>query len=212
MMYSLKALSMAILLGVSLAQTTTTTSGGAGADCTRSYAKILAGAPTPPAQLASAITSFAGGFRQTGSPNANPLSEACEFSSGLPSTLRSDFDAYATKVISYVSVSSSEIDALITNCVATGAQGASLTSIVNSLATHTGALCQATGITNGTTTATSAPTTTQTGGVGTGTATGTTATTSPATTTGQTGAGSKPTGVLAGAAAAAGVLGAAVLL
>ncbi|KAI1432600.1 hypothetical protein GGR50DRAFT_696871 [Xylaria sp. CBS 124048] len=231
-MYTPKALlSMAVLLGVSMAQQTTdqTTAQGTGsgnphdASCTRSYVRILAGAPTPTGQLASAITSYAGGFRQTGSPNsnnnnnANPVSEACSFSSNLPSSLQRDFDAYLTSVISYVSASSSEIDALITNCVASGSQGASLTSIVNSVATHSGPLCQATGAANGTSTSTTSSATTPTssttrggGGGGGGTRTG--GPTSAGTTSAQTGAGAKPTGMFAGAAAAAGVLGAAVLL
>ncbi|KAI2623645.1 hypothetical protein GGS21DRAFT_494155 [Xylaria nigripes] len=208
MLFNSKAfLSAALLLGSALGQTTTTTAGN-NAECTRSYASILASAPKPNSQLASAITSFAGGLRQTGAPhnNLNPVSEACALSSGLPQSLRSDFDAYVTKVISFVSVSSSEIDALITNCVATGEQGARYTSLVNSLATHTGPLCQATGGTTGTT-GTGTQTTAVTGGtsiVGTST--------TAATTSVPRGEGAKPTGVLAGAAAAAGALGAAILL
>ncbi|RWA14587.1 hypothetical protein EKO27_g504 [Xylaria grammica] len=182
---------------------------------------ILAGAPTPNSDLASAITSYASGAAQstTSGANANPLSlvtQVCDFSSNLPTSLQSDFDAYATSVISYLSASSSEIDAVITNCVATGSEGASYTSFVNSLATHTGALCQATGSSNGTITSSSTATSTGAGGAGdTGSVTtggGGTATNGGASTSIPTGAAAQPTALYGGAAAAAGFLGAVMLL
>ncbi|KAI3337799.1 hypothetical protein F4824DRAFT_104185 [Ustulina deusta] len=247
MLHNKKAvLSAAALAGVSLAQdgSARTTAGGHAADCTQSYARLLAEAPTPTGELALAITSWALGAEQSapaggsgngnGNEAANPLSlvaEACAFSAQLAPSLRGEFDAYATRVIGYVSASSSDIDALITDCVATGGAGASYTSFVDALATHTGPLCQATGgagggATNGTT-STASPTTTATtttaGGGGGGGGTATTATTNgqgggTATTEGgtatsvHTGAAALPTAVLGGAAAAAGLLGAAILL
>ncbi|KAH8167135.1 hypothetical protein CIB48_g1113 [Xylaria polymorpha] len=227
MMQNSKALlSVALLAGASLAQTTTTTttSGGSNdAECTQSYASLFAAAPKPDGQLASAITSYASGVIQTASgTNANPVAfatQVCEFSASLPSSLHSDFDAYASQVISFISASSSDIDAVITNCVATGTEGAAYTSFVNSLATQTGPLCQATGTgtgtgtgvpystTNGTfTTGTPIPTTTGVNGGGAGGGGGATTTSVP------TGAAALPTAVLGGVAAAAGLLGAIALL
>jgi hypothetical protein len=81
-----------------------------------------------------------------------------------------------------------------------------LTSFVNSLATHTGPICAATsGATNGTTiSVTPTPTNSNIGG---GSSSGIVSTTSPSTDL-----AAKPTGMLAGAAAAAGLLGAIALL
>ncbi|KAI0458644.1 hypothetical protein F5B21DRAFT_500150 [Xylaria acuta] len=212
MMYNSKALlSAALLTGSSLAQSSSSSSGGSGdAQCTGSYISLLAGAPTPDGQLASALTSYATG---TGA-NANPLAfatQVCDFSSGLPSSLRSDFDAYATRVISYVSASSADIDAVITNCLATGAEGPSYTSLVDSFAAHTGPLCEATGVPNGTVVTTGTPTPTSTGADGGGGGSGGGAATTSAP-TGAAAAVALPTAVLGGAAAAAGLLGAIVLL
>ncbi|KAI1294517.1 hypothetical protein F5Y03DRAFT_312928 [Xylaria venustula] len=264
MMYDKKALlSAAVLTGTAMAQTSSTSSSSSTDNnlaCTRSYASLLAGAPTPSSDLASAITSYASNAEQSvtasgAAGNQDPqqvLTQACNFSSQLPSSLQSQFDAYATSLISYVSASSSYIDAVITNCVATGDQGASYTSFVNSFATHSGPLCQATGGSGGNGTSSStggssstgsgtgtdtgagASTATQTSsGTGTGGSGGGSTTTGGAggvggagsgtTTTGgengggstsspSTGAAAAPTALYGGAAAAAGILGAAILL
>ncbi|TRX98270.1 hypothetical protein FHL15_000915 [Xylaria flabelliformis] len=220
MMYNSKALlSAALLTGASVAQTSSESSD---AQCTQSYVSLLAGAPTPDGQLASAITSYASGIVQsaTAATDVNPLAYAtqvCDFSSSLPSSLQSDFDAYVTQVISYVSASSSAIDAVITNCVATGAEGAAYTSLVNSFAAHTGPLCAAaTGTTTGLATGTGIPS-----GTANSTTTFVTGTPTPSSTgvngggassSVPTGAAAMPTAVLGGAAAAAGLLGVIALL
>ncbi|KAI1755141.1 hypothetical protein F4782DRAFT_490139 [Xylaria castorea] len=214
MMYNSKALlSAALLTGASVAQTSSS-SRGDDAQCTQSYVSLLAGAPTPDGQLASAITSYANGVVESAIVEvANPVAivtQVCEFSSDLPSSLRSEFDAYVTQVISYVSASSSAIDAVITNCLATGTEAASYTSLVNSFGAQTGPLCQATGVPNGTsngtiTVTTGTPTPSSTTGASSGSGSG-------ATTPVSTGAAAVPTAVLGGAAAVAGLLGAIVLL
>ncbi|KAI1744223.1 hypothetical protein F4680DRAFT_285892 [Xylaria scruposa] len=220
MMYNSKALlSAALLTGASVAQSSSESND---AQCTQSYISLIAGAPTPDGQLASAITSYASGVVQSATAtDANPLAivtQVCDFSSNLPSSLQSDFDAYVTQVISYVSASSSAIDAVITNCVATGAEGAAYTSLVNSFAAQTGPLCAPTGTTTSTVigTGTSTPS-----GASNGTTTFVTGTPSPSSTGANgggasssvpTGAAAMPTAVLGGAAAAAGLLGAIALL
>ncbi|KAI0861958.1 hypothetical protein F4860DRAFT_152900 [Xylaria cubensis] len=223
MMYNSKALlSAALLTGASVAQSSSESSD---AQCTQSYVSLLAGAPTPDGQLASAITSYASGIAQsaTATDAANPLAiatQVCAFSSNLPSSLQSDFDAYVTEVISYVSASSSAIDAVITNCVATGAEGAAYTSVINSFAAQTGPLCAAaTGTTTGSYIATGTGTPS---GVANGTTTFVTGTPTPSSTgvngggasssSVPTGAAAMPTAVLGGAAAAAGLLGVIALL
>ncbi|KAI0526011.1 hypothetical protein F5B22DRAFT_264573 [Xylaria bambusicola] len=238
-------LSVAALAGTSFAQddsssstgtSDSTSTGSAGAECTVSYARLLADAPTPGSDLAQAITSYASSAASSvtaatatpsggigglaGDPN-QLLSQACDFSQQLPSSLQSQFDDYATSLISYVSVSSSAIDEVITSCVATGSEGDSYTSFVNSIATHTGPLCTATsGSSTGTdsstgtgtdTTASPTPTASEGGGGGVVTTTGDDGQTS--TVPVPTGAAAVPTAALGGAAAAAaGVLGAAILL
>ncbi|KAI0544883.1 hypothetical protein F4679DRAFT_563349 [Xylaria curta] len=221
MMYNSKALlSAALLTGASVAQSSSESND---AQCTQSYISLIAGAPTPDGQLASAITSYASGVAQSATAtDANPLAiatQVCDFSSNLPSSLQSDFDAYVTQVISYVSASSSAIDAVITNCVATGAEGAAYTSLVNSFAAQTGPLCAPTGTTTSTVigTGTSTPS-----GASNGTTTFVTGTPSPSSTgvngggassSVPTGAAAMPTAILGGAAAAAaGLLGAIALL
>lgn len=252
MHYNNKALlSLATLTGASLAQTSSDNGGASGSTsgptggfaCTQSYASILAAAPTPTGELGSSFTSYASSLIASGGTNANPLAlatQVCDFSSSLPASLHGDFDAYVTSVVSYVSASSAAIDAVITDCVATGSVGAGYTSLVNSFATHSGPLCTGGGA-NGTS-STSAGTGTSTGtGTGNGnggsptpTATGTGgngggngggvggggATTSDAngngaggqTTSTPTGAAAQPTALFGGVAAAAGILGAAILL
>jgi len=235
-MYSAKVLSIAALAGAGTSLAQSSSDGASNAECTRSYASIIAGAPTPDGQLASAISSYASSLIGGGNGGmtaatymptpTNPLevvTQICSFASQLPPSLQDDFGSYATHVISYVSAQSSNLDAVITNCIATGpassAQAASYTSLVNSLATHTGPLCAVPTGGNGTTGITSTynspyPTTTNTGGGGVGggpatTETGTIPTTSTAV---PTNAAAAPTGMLANAAAVAGLLGAVVLL
>ncbi|KAI1430139.1 hypothetical protein F5Y12DRAFT_3271 [Xylaria sp. FL1777] len=224
MLYNKKALlSAAALTGTSLAQsttiTTTTTAAGEANDlaCTRSYISLLAGAPTPTGPLGSAITSYANGAVPSvtgagnGNANADPqalLTQVCDFSAQLPSSLQSQFDDYATSLISYVSASSSAIDAVITNCVATGSaasEAAAYTSFVNSFATHTGPLCAAATVTtttsgfgNGTATSTGSSTGTGTGGSSSGGESSTT--TTVVTGGGAGGSGTTTTGAGSGGA------------
>ncbi|KAI1817783.1 hypothetical protein GGS20DRAFT_455056 [Poronia punctata] len=225
-MYNTKVLSFAALAGLALGQTTTD-GGSGGSGCTRSYASLLASAPTPDGQLASAVTSYAsqaigGGATGTGGgmpTPTNPLElvgQVCSFSSQLPQSLQSEFNDYASEVVSYVSAQSSELDAVITNCIATGggSEADRYTSLVNSLATHTGPICADATTTggNGTASSTGTPSTTITSGTFTTTVGGGGATGNPPSTDSPTGGAAAPTGFLAGAAAAAGVLGAAILL
>ncbi|TGJ78593.1 hypothetical protein E0Z10_g10167, partial [Xylaria hypoxylon] len=186
-------LAVAALTATSLAQSSSSSSDDPA--CTQSYVSLLAGAPTPGSELASAITSYASAEQQSLSSEAaaNPLglvTQVCDFSSGLPSSLQSEFDSYATSVISYLSASSSEIDAVITNCVATGSEGDAYTSYVNSFATHTGPLCSATGSSTGIITPSSTPTASETGSITTG---GGGSATTDVTTTPSTDAAAQPT-------------------
>ncbi|KAI0206269.1 hypothetical protein F4808DRAFT_112841 [Astrocystis sublimbata] len=203
MMFTTKALVSATLLaGSAMAQTSSV----GDAQCTRSYASLLKGAPTPDAQLAKALTSYASQAASSLSGSdatavTNPLAiatQVCDFSSGLPSSLQSDFDAYVTKVISYVSASSSEIDAVVTNCLATGKEGEAYTSVINSFAAHTGPLCDASG--GPATGTTPAPTGSATDANG-----------EPTSSPSQ-GAAALPTAVYGGVAAAAGLLGVVAML
>ncbi|KAI1180662.1 hypothetical protein F4777DRAFT_528842 [Nemania sp. FL0916] len=226
-MYSNKALlSTVALAGACLAQSDSSTAGDL--ECTSTYYSLLANAPTPTGSLGAAFASYAStaasSFEATAT-DAGPAAilglatQVCEFSSALPSSLHSDFDAYATSVLSYVSASSSAIDAAITGCLETGAIGTVYVSVINSLATHSGPLCDITSglgslTSSGAASATDSngatitPTPTPTGSGDAGASGAGGSATTPTT------AAAQPTAVVKGAAAAAaaGLLGAVVLL
>ncbi|KAI3325822.1 hypothetical protein HD806DRAFT_458032 [Xylariaceae sp. AK1471] len=212
-MYNAKVLlSVAALVGVSRAQMYTDPV------CNSSYEALLAAAPTPPPALISAL-----GSSPESAALFNPdilgdpmgfTEELCSIAAELPASVLSDFGAWGSSLLSYASVEISSYDAFITQCVTTGEAAASLTSFINSIATATnGPLCpQITsapgsgGASNSTITITSTPTAAPTNTYPAGSSSGSTSSSIP------TAAAARPTGVFAGAAAMAGLLGAAALL
>ncbi|KAI1313788.1 hypothetical protein F5Y03DRAFT_405240 [Xylaria venustula] len=131
----------------------------------------------------------------------------CDAVPEIPSSVLPDFQSWGQALLSYGSVHISEYDNFVTECVTTGAAAATLTSYLNNLLTGTGGFCQPTATatpgsaSNGTVSATPAPT-----------SSGSNSTTTGYPTSIVTGAAAKPTGVLIGAAAVGGLLGAAILL
>ncbi|KAI0130506.1 hypothetical protein BJ170DRAFT_316981 [Xylariales sp. AK1849] len=163
-----------------------------GASCTVSAASILSSVPTPSADLSSYIVSYAA--------TATDVTQACAVTSNLPSSLQSAFSSYDSQVSSWYSAEKSDIDALVSSC-STDPLAQTISSVTSLLNVYTASGCDAlTGATTGTTKPTTTGTTksTTTGGIA--------ASTSPSS------AGAKPTGVYAGAAAAAGFLGAVALM
>ncbi|KAI0912900.1 hypothetical protein F4823DRAFT_579142 [Ustulina deusta] len=211
-MYNTKVLfPVAALASVSLAQSY------ADPACSETISSFLAGAPTLPAALSPYFYNSAATPVQTASAATSALPPdtladpegyvelLCSLAAELPSSVLPDFQSWGMGLLSYGSVHISEYDAFVTQCVTTGEAAATITSYLNSILTGTGGLCQPTatpgGAANGTISTTLAPT-----------ATGTNSTASTSATSFVTAAGTRPTGVLAGAAAMGGLIGAAILL
>ncbi|KAI1418841.1 hypothetical protein F5Y12DRAFT_721563 [Xylaria sp. FL1777] len=201
---------IAALAGASLAQTF------ASQGCSATFSSLRDGGPTLPAALSPYLAGAMSPV-QTISGTPTTLSgdtledpEAyvellCGVATELPSSVLPDFYTWGADLLSYGSVHISEYDAFVTQCVTTGAAAATITSYLNSILTGTGGLCQPTatpgGAPNGTVSTTPAPT-----------ATGTNSTSSVSTTSVVIAAAARPTGVLVGAVAMGGLLGAAILL
>ncbi|KAI0534602.1 hypothetical protein GGR58DRAFT_520143 [Xylaria digitata] len=149
-MYNAKVLlSMAALVGSSLAQTPT----GLDPTCLESLA-VFNNAPTPGPALISYLASVVTG-RPTLPGQTTPLPDVtledpagyqeffCGLVAELPESLLPEFKSYGAGLISYGSAHLSEYDAYITDCVTTGEAAASLTSQLHDMLTGTGGLCQA---------------------------------------------------------------------
>ncbi|KAI0515445.1 hypothetical protein F5B22DRAFT_190881 [Xylaria bambusicola] len=176
--------------------------------CPSSLAELSNAAPSPPAYVQDILPNptFI-----LGDPEGY-ASEVCRIATELPASQLSEFGVWGSSLLSYVSSEASSYDALVTKCYATGAQGAAATSYINSIASRAGPLCEVTstpgggsGPSNGTSTITPAPTSMAT-------STGAPNSTTSAMTSIPVGLAAKPTGVLAGAVGAAGLLAAAILL
>ncbi|KAI1360039.1 hypothetical protein F5Y08DRAFT_318164 [Xylaria arbuscula] len=176
--------------------------------CLSSLAILGAAAPVPASYIEAILPNPT---NILGDP-AGYASELCSIAGELPASQLSDFGAWGQSLLSFASAEISSYDALVTKCFATGAEASAATSYIHSIASQTGALCQATstpgggsGPSNGTATITSAPTATATSTIVPGN-------TTSATTSIPVALAARPTGVFAGAVGAAGLLAAAVLL
>ncbi|KAF2965154.1 hypothetical protein GQX73_g8413 [Xylaria multiplex] len=204
---------VAALAGVSLAQSPTSL------DCSQSVSYFIANAPTIPPELSTylndpfynPVQTLTNGDVITLPPDtlANPsayVNVLCGVAAELPSSLLPGFQSYGKALLGYGSSHIVEYDAFVTDCVTTGPVASATISYLNNLLTGTGLLCQPTATpgasSNGTVSTTPAPTATGSNS----TASNTLATSVP------TAAAAKPTGVLVGAAAMGGLLGAAIML
>ncbi|KAI0533714.1 hypothetical protein GGR58DRAFT_521179 [Xylaria digitata] len=212
-MHSTKALlSIASLIGVALAQN------DLDSECAKTTSSLIAEGPTIPAVLSPYLVSAVGDTVRTVATATiteapDTLSDPegyvellCSVAGELPSSLLPDFASWGAELLSYGSAHISIYDAYVTQCVTTGEAAASITSYLNALLTGTAGFCQPTATPgnapNGTISTTPVPTTTS----------GANSTTSISTTSVITGAAARPTGVLVGAAAIGGLIGAVALL
>ncbi|KAI0799204.1 hypothetical protein GGR55DRAFT_670404 [Xylaria sp. FL0064] len=203
-MHSTKVLSsMAVLAGVSLAQTFTSAPG-----CQESVSSLIAGSPPMASDLAAYLEPVLNDPSLPPDTLHDPaafVSALCSAAPTFPKSILPEFQSWGQGLLSYGSVHISDYDAYVTHCVTTGTAAASITSYLSSILDGTGGLCQPTatpgGSSNGTALTTPAPT-----------ATGTNSTSSATATSVVTAAAARPTGVLMSAAVAGGVLGAAILL
>ncbi|KAI0974220.1 hypothetical protein F4678DRAFT_486715 [Xylaria arbuscula] len=216
MLNSQNLLAVAALAGASVAQSSSSTS----LDCSQSVSYFIANAPTIVPELSpylndpfsKPVQTLTNGDVITLPPNtlANPsafVEVLCEAAADIPASLLPEFQSFGQGLLSYGSVHISEYDAFVTDCVTTGPVASETISYLNNLLTGTGLLCAptATASSNGTVPITTAfPTVT---GGSNATASSTLATSIPTAA-----AAHNPTGVLAGAAAMGGLLGAAIML
>ncbi|RWA04913.1 hypothetical protein EKO27_g10188 [Xylaria grammica] len=166
-------------------------------ECTSSISSFVSEAPSLPVALSPYLSSPLGGSTKTSGTVTTTLPPdtladpegyvelLCSAAAEVPSSLLPEFASWGSGLLSYGS--------------------AHLTDYLNNLLTGTAGFCQPTatpgGASNGTISATPAPT-----------ATGSTNSTTGAPTSVVTGAAARPTGVLVGAAAMGGLIGAAALL
>ncbi|GAP90340.1 hypothetical protein SAMD00023353_4600930 [Rosellinia necatrix] len=140
------------------------------------------------------------------------IDRLCSFAAEIPQDALSQFGEYGSSLLHFASTQLPSYDALVSNCIATGAEAASITSYIRHIVTQTEPLCPAVtrpptggnGSNNGTVTITSPPTPLPTSSYP--------AQTSTSASPIPTAAASRPTGVFLGAGVVAGLLGAAALL
>ncbi|KAI0202408.1 hypothetical protein F4808DRAFT_421526 [Astrocystis sublimbata] len=211
-MYTTKALvALTVLADASLAQTYIRPS-----LCSSLINDLNVAAPTLPATLSSAY-----GYYYSMEPNADVLladpksyvAEVCSVLPKLPEDVLPAFASWGVALLDFASNTIEAYDAIITSCITTGTAAASVTSYLHSIVSSPEALCQPTSSPsrgNGTASITPYPTSTPapapTGSNSTVPGTGVPTTSVPVA------AAARPTGLLAGAAAIGGLLGAVALL
>ncbi|KAI1744995.1 hypothetical protein F4680DRAFT_403960 [Xylaria scruposa] len=207
-MYSSKALFfLAALAGTSLAQKSDAEY--CSSKMSSFFSFVVAEGPTTPAAVLS--------FLATQTNSKPPLAtfgpsahgdEICSIYSELPPSLLPEFKTYITSVLSFGNANSDVLLGVATDC-APQDQVASITSYIHEMLTPTGNQCEATttpapgGAANGTYPTSPAPT-----AMSTYTSRGNSTYPTSIVTAGA----SRPTGILLGAAAMGGILGAAVML
>ncbi|KAI1178523.1 hypothetical protein F4777DRAFT_100572 [Nemania sp. FL0916] len=202
--------------GTSLAQSSTTKD----PTCLASFTRFRTEVPTLPPALNSYLDNLIGDGPVTapsqttalgGDTLANPdgyQEVFCSIASGLPSSLLPDLQSYGAGLLSYGSAHLSEYDAYVTNCVTTGDAASTLLSEIHAMFTGAGDLCKPTATP-------ASPSSSYNGSYPvTPTPTPTSNSTTPisSTTLIPTAAATKPTGVLVGAAAIGGLVGAVAML
>ncbi|KAI1197591.1 hypothetical protein F5X97DRAFT_301464 [Nemania serpens] len=209
-MYAKVLLSVAALVGASLAQTPASTDAACAASLTQ-----FPNVPTPAPSLLSWIASAVGTGPLTAPGQTTALPDftledpvgyqelICSIAGELPKSLIPDFQSYASGLLSYGSVHISQYEAYITDCITTGEAASTLISELHQMLDGTGAACQ--------TTASATPSGSSNGTYPTGTgsiptSTGSTTLLIP------TAAAARPTGAIVGAAAIGGLIGAVALL
>ncbi|KAI1192269.1 hypothetical protein F5B17DRAFT_380046 [Nemania serpens] len=135
--------------------------------CPSSILSLYAAAPTAPPYVASVLPDPSNAFKYPW----DYASSLCAIAAEFPASELSGFASWGQSLLSYAATELPEYDALVTKCYATGAEAASATSYIHSIASQTGPLCKVTtapsggnGVSNGTAAITTAPTSTGTSG------------------------------------------------
>ncbi|KAK9420787.1 hypothetical protein SUNI508_00878 [Seiridium unicorne] len=161
-----------------------------GVKCTASLVSLAASVPTPSPELSSALQQYVSTAAVT-----NPTA-VCAVTTAFPSSLSSQYSSYDSAVSSWYNKESSDIDALISSC-STESNVQTIASVVSLFSAYD-SVCAS---------ATSSGASSSTGSATAPTGSGATSSTSSST------AGApKQTGMVAGAMAAAGFIGAVAML
>ncbi|KAI0520752.1 hypothetical protein F5B22DRAFT_598239 [Xylaria bambusicola] len=197
-------LAAALGAGSSVAQTFTP------APACASLAAALAG-PAAPDEIQSFLDAHETAAPAAGGILRDPeayVSELCGIAVDLPETLLPEFSGWGADLLSFAGERIVTYDEVVTMCITTGTAAASITSYLHSIVSHPDDLCKPTstaiptwGNSTASGTITPYPTATPTGN-----------TTIPGTTSIPVAAAARPTGVLMGAIAMGGIIGAAILL
>ncbi|KAI1747230.1 hypothetical protein F4782DRAFT_521762 [Xylaria castorea] len=177
--------------------------------CAQFAADLIAPAPTAPTEIQSFLDTHETAAPAPGDILRDPkayVEELCGLAADLPESLLPEFSSWGASLLSFSGDRIVTYDEVVTMCITTGTAASSITSYLHSIVSNPDDLCK--------------PAATPTGGNGTASATITpypTATptgnsTSPGTTSIPVGAADRPAGVLIGAAAMGGIIGAAILL
>ncbi|KAI1113852.1 hypothetical protein F5Y14DRAFT_441605 [Nemania sp. NC0429] len=133
--------------------------------CPSSILSLYKAAPSAPPYIATILPDPASAFKYPW----EYASSLCEIANEFPASQLSGFASWGQALLGYAATELPEYDALVTKCYATGAEAASATSYIHSIASQTGPLCEVTsapspsgmnGVSNGTATLTTAPTST----------------------------------------------------
>ncbi|KAK5634308.1 hypothetical protein RRF57_010022 [Xylaria bambusicola] len=205
-MYTTKSLGFLVALGAgtSVAQQFTPNP-----TCAQFAADLIGPAPTAPDVIQSFLDTHETTTPAPGGILRDPeayVSELCGLAVDLPKSALPDFSGWGASLLSFAGERIATYDEVVTKCITTGTAASSITSYLHYIVSNPNDLCK--------------PTATPTGGNGTAsvtitpypTATLTGNSTNPGTMSIPVGAAARPAGVLVGAAAMGGVIGAAVLL
>ncbi|KAI2619245.1 hypothetical protein GGR54DRAFT_135689 [Hypoxylon sp. NC1633] len=174
--------------------TPTSTSSADSLECTTSALSLITDAPTPDAKLMSYFMNFAT------TANLENSSVLCQITQ-VPQSISADYSSYDQAVSSWVNKHSSDFVALASKCGG-GEQAASVSQVVSALNDYVAAGCSSSA-------GGSSPTQSAAGQSGSGQSA---AGQSSSTHSVSSGLAARPTGIVAGAVAAAGVLGFAAAL
>ncbi|KAF2967622.1 hypothetical protein GQX73_g5941 [Xylaria multiplex] len=142
-MYTTKVfLTVAALTGASLAQTSTVFPNP---DCPTYVSELVAAAPTTPPELVTVFEEVTGS-----SPNPEDLflhpdafvDNICSAVGQLPQSVLPIFANWGSVLLEFASTEIASYDHVVTECVATGTEAASITSYIHSIASNPADLCQ----------------------------------------------------------------------
>ncbi|KAI0540496.1 hypothetical protein GGR58DRAFT_460713 [Xylaria digitata] len=142
-MYSTKVLlTVAALTGASMAQTSTVFPDP---DCPTYVSELVAAAPTTPPELVEVFEEVSGSSPHPEDLFLHPeefVDNVCSAVGELPQSVLPIFASWGSVLLEFASTEIASYDHIVTQCVATGTEGASITSYIHSIASNPADLCQ----------------------------------------------------------------------